>query len=70
MPFDYLWLALSTAIVYFNRGGDFVLLLLNRLGAGCWQDESILNIVYNDWSPYYRTLIVIFEENSSIPRCL
>ena len=42
-----------------------VVLLLNRLGAGCRHNESIQNIVYNNWSPYYSNV----WRNSSIPRC-
>ena len=79
IPNGFILLAFSAWVIQQEQNKDifkliwkclFFLFLLNCLGAGCWQDESIWNIVYNEWIPYYKTLIVIFQENSSIPRCL
>ena len=64
VPNGFILLAFSAWVIRKEQNQDifkliwrcFYLLLLNRLGAGCQQDESVRNIVYNNWSPYYSNI--------------
>ena len=51
-----LTLVYMPALFLFMHVWTYVFAYVESFRSGCQQDESVRNIVYNDWSPYYSNI--------------